>query len=364
MPPAASAATALAAISPLIASGDFYSAHQKARTFAARYTKSKAYAVAIQVLFESARELLKAGQPGSGVDLGVMMIDVYETSGEDMSEVSRGRITQLIALTGTEGTWRDTVISKAIAWSAKATDCPAGDPELQYYLGELFHKEMNYPESELHLLCSGTRDSARLLAQVLFEWSRGGSEPAAYACRGVMPFLLTTNILAARTFLDAFLPLIFASKPDMLLQKDPVAVGRGDEIWTTTDHTLNFLQMTIRICQRADPDATNFKDVRNAWVRLCSRYVGSVSGASTPSGKMLVVGDQGMKDAVISLSHLYFNIQPPRTGPTNPLGDMMASLFGAAPPGAGPQSARRTIGGGGRGRGRGGAISASSPGLD
>lgn len=90
MPPAASAATALATIKPLIASGDAYSAHQKARTFAARYTKSKAYDVAIQVLFESARELLKAGQPGSGVDLSGMMIDVYETSGEKLTEESRG----------------------------------------------------------------------------------------------------------------------------------------------------------------------------------------------------------------------------------------------------------------------------------
>lgn len=163
------------------------------------------------------------------------------------------------------------------SWSAKATGCPAGDPELRYYLGELFHRgadlfriqcvwifsdlghhpspELDYPDSEAHLLCSGTRDSARLLAQVLFEWSRAGADPAAYACRGVMPFLLTTNILAARTFLDNFLPLVLASKSDMLLQKDPVAVGAGDEIWTTNDHTLNFLQMAVRICQRADPDA-------------------------------------------------------------------------------------------------------------
>lgn len=136
MPPAVSAATALAAISPLIASGDFYGAHQKARTFAARYNKSKAYDVAIQVLFESARELLKAGQPGSGTDLAVMMIDIYDTSGETVNETSRGeqglifvplrsalrwldaivgRITQLIALTGTDGTWRETIISKSTA---------------------------------------------------------------------------------------------------------------------------------------------------------------------------------------------------------------------------------------------------------
>lgn len=115
--------------------------------------------------------------------------------------------------------------------------------------------ETNLPQAEAHLLCSGTRDSARLLAQVLFEWSRSGADPAAYACRGVMPFLLTMNILASRVFLDRFLSLVLASKPELLLQKDPVSTGAGDEIWVTTDHTLNFLQMAVRICQRADPDS-------------------------------------------------------------------------------------------------------------
>lgn len=90
MPPAPSPDTALKAILPLIAQGDAYSAHQKARTFVSRYTKAKQYDVAIQVLFQSARELLKAGQPGSGTDLGSMLLDVYETKGEQLTEESRG----------------------------------------------------------------------------------------------------------------------------------------------------------------------------------------------------------------------------------------------------------------------------------
>jgi len=121
---------------------------------------------------------------------------------------------------------------------------------------------------------------------------------------------------------------------------------------------LNFLQMAVRICQRADPESPSFKDVRNIWVRLCARYAGGVTGTSPPGSKMLLVGDQEMKDVIISLSHLYFNIQPPRSAPVNPLGDMMASLFGA--PASGVSQTRRVLG---PGRGRGAGV-AASPGLD
>ncbi len=133
MPPAASSSSrALAAILPQIAEGRAYEAHQKARTFASRYVKSSQYDTAIDVLFQSARELLKSGQQGSGTDLGQFLIEVYETKGESVSDESRGtcnqscdtrciqcpktgRLTQLIALMGPTGSWRKTLIDKSIA---------------------------------------------------------------------------------------------------------------------------------------------------------------------------------------------------------------------------------------------------------
>jgi hypothetical protein len=127
-----SSSRALSAILPLIASSQAYEAHQKARTFASRYVKARQYDTAIEVLFQSARELLKAGQTGSGVDLTVFLLDVYESKEERVTEDSRGesslrvihsmdahsltgRIMQLIALTGSSGTWRKMVVDKAIA---------------------------------------------------------------------------------------------------------------------------------------------------------------------------------------------------------------------------------------------------------
>ena len=91
MASSASVTRALNAILPLIASGQPYEAHQKARTFASRYSKSGQFDTAIQVLFQSAKELLKVGQQGSGTDLTTFLLEVYESKGEVVDEESRGR---------------------------------------------------------------------------------------------------------------------------------------------------------------------------------------------------------------------------------------------------------------------------------
>lgn len=78
------------AILPLIAAGQPYEAHQKTRTFATRYSKLKNFDTAIQVIFQSARELFKAGHPGSGADLATLLLEVYESKGEEINEESRG----------------------------------------------------------------------------------------------------------------------------------------------------------------------------------------------------------------------------------------------------------------------------------
>lgn len=68
---------------------DAYSAHQKARTTAARLDKAHPQA-AIEVLFGVAKELMKIGEWGSAVDLGVYLVSVYEKSEVQVSVESRG----------------------------------------------------------------------------------------------------------------------------------------------------------------------------------------------------------------------------------------------------------------------------------
>jgi golgi to ER traffic protein 4 len=132
MPRAPPSSKALNAILPLIASNQPYEAHQKARTFASRYVKAGQYSTAIDVLFQSARELFKIGQQGSGTDLTVFLLEAYESAGVPVDGESRGalprhllwdvscneivdRVTQLLALVGPDGSWRKTVAERSLA---------------------------------------------------------------------------------------------------------------------------------------------------------------------------------------------------------------------------------------------------------
>ncbi|KZW03437.1 DUF410-domain-containing protein [Exidia glandulosa HHB12029] len=328
MPPAPSAARALSSILPQIAGGNGYEAHQKARTFASRYVKSGHYDVAVDVLFQSARELLKAGQQGSGTDLAVMMLDVYESKDQGVDDESRGRLTQLIALVGSAQSWRKTVVDKAIAWSAKHGECPTGDPDLHHYIGELLYKDGAFAQAEVHLLSAGKRDSARILGQMFAEWASSSPEtvPSLFAARAVFPYLETENILAARAFLASFLQALPPAERTVL----PVG-ETGDEIhYTPRDPALNFLQLAVLTLQRAGRPG-----LRDAWVRLYGSYQ-----ARDPRG---LVAHPEVRKTIQNLSMIYFGIQPPRPA-GNPFGDILSGLFGG---GGGPAP-----GGAGRGRPR------------
>jgi len=282
--------------------------------------------VAIDVLFQSARELLKVRQLGSGTDLGIFLVDVYEAKGEIVSEESRGRLTQLIALTGSEGSWRKTIIDRALAWTAKHGPCPAGDPELHHYVGELLFKEGALDLAEAHFLAAGKRDSARSLAQLLLDWLDDGSDIGRFASRGAIPYLLEGNILAARTFLSHYISQLISSRPEILVEKTPVVIeGTSDEIFITTDQVLNFLQLAIRTCQRAQGDGN--KTIREAWVRLCGSY----------QSKGGLMASSQMRQALGELGQLYFAMPPPRSQAVNPLQDMISSLFGG-PTGGTPRT--------------------------
>ncbi|GJJ08722.1 hypothetical protein Clacol_002941 [Clathrus columnatus] len=319
MPPAASSSKALNAILPQIATFP-YEAHQKARTFASRYVKASQFDVAIDVLFQSARELLKVGQQGSGTDLGCFLIDVYDSKPEPISEEAKSRLTQLIALAGS---------------NAKVGTCPAGDPDLHHYVGELLLKgkvfqviklnlvlllstglEGILDQAEPHFLAAGKRDSARLLAKLALEWLGDSPDVGKFASRGVIPYLSEGNILAARTFLSHFLSQLLTVRPDILAEKTPLILGEtSDEIYVTTDQVLNFLQLAIRTCQRAQGDKN--KTIREAWVRLCGSY----------QSKGGLMSEPVMRKALAEIGQLYFSIPMPRTQ-ANPLQDMFSSLFG------------------------------------
>ncbi|GAA5892986.1 hypothetical protein JCM5296_003398 [Sporobolomyces johnsonii] len=349
-----------------LSNGDYYSAHQKARTTATRLlapprrgpppagsvlpydTKAQE---AAEVLWDAARKLLEKGQQGSGVDLGVMLVeDVWKAREVGCGKDERDKVIQLIALTGPSGAWRKTLTDAVFSWTAKTGSGPAGDVEIHQYLGETLYKELNYHQATLHLLVCPTQDAARTLANVLFDWSKldneGETAVGRYAARGALSYLESTFILAARTFLSHFLSLSLTAYPDLSVVRFPYPPPSSplaqttppppaDELVVTKLASLNFVQLAVRAAQvgvgEAIDKVRNGNEMRaargqgtRAWTALVQRYEKQVP--------WLRQGE--IKESTTVLGEIYFGIKPARQG--NPLMDMMASMFGGGGGGGAP----------------------------
>lgn len=139
------------------------------------------------------------------------------------------------------------------------------------------------------------------------------------------------NVLAARSFISSLLSSLVSSNPSLTssLSTAPIPVGESSELILTTDPTLNWAQLAVLTCQRAQ--GAQSKPVREAWVRLCGTY--------QSKGGMLA--DPAVRQALQDISTLYFAIPAPRQQAANPFGDMFSSLLGGPPSGGGSQAPRK-----------------------
>lgn len=67
-----------------------YSAHQKALTTTARLVHAGNGALAIEILFATAREMLKIGEGASGAELGTRMVEIMAETDVAVDDKSRG----------------------------------------------------------------------------------------------------------------------------------------------------------------------------------------------------------------------------------------------------------------------------------
>ncbi|KAK7220380.1 hypothetical protein V2G26_008383 [Clonostachys chloroleuca] len=183
-----------------ITDGDFYEAQQQTRVAASRYIKTQNWPAAIDILFNVAQSLLKAGQGGSGGDLCIMMVDVYKQAELKPDAAAKGRLLTCLRLFEAGEPTRKTFITELMAWSSKFGEYPAGDPELHHVAGSLFAEEHDTYEAEKHLII-GTRDSPEVLVKMEYEWYKEGEVhlAAQFAARAIIPYLLVGNVRAANT---------------------------------------------------------------------------------------------------------------------------------------------------------------------
>jgi len=96
--------------------------------------------------------------------------------------------------------------------------------------------------------------------------------------RNEFSYLLNGNIQASKTFIKHFtagLPSSFKLKSN-----STIPVGQEDEVTMTKDSLVNFSQMAVLTCQRAQGDQS--KVMRESWVRLSGTYQSKVGLLATP----------------------------------------------------------------------------------
>ena len=163
-------------------------------------------------------------------------------------------------------------------------------------------------------------------------------------------YLQNGNILAARTFVKHFTSSFTSKYPSFTTPgSNALAVGSGDEIIVTSDPVLNFAQVAVRLCQRAQGDRS--KLMRESWVRFCGTYQSRSGILATKEIRKVSRFRRRpfLSDRITSLDfqvlneigELFFALPPPKGQQPNPFGDMMSALMGGGGPA--PQQQRRVL---------------------
>lgn len=139
-----------------------------------------------------------------------------------------------------------------------------------------------------------------------YEWYKEDDShtAATYLARALLPYLLVANVRAANTSYRTFTSLLTADKGPGLAVQD-VSSGSADARVFPSLPLLNFLGLLLLAVQRGSPEL--FK-------QLQTKYGGHIAEVGA------------WDEALEMVAEMYFGIQRPRQ--SNPLLDMMGSLFG------------------------------------
>ncbi|KAI0196521.1 hypothetical protein EV127DRAFT_476580 [Xylaria flabelliformis] len=308
----------IARLQQRINEGQFYEAQQQTRVVAARYTKAANWTAAVDILYNVAQSLLKAGQGGSGGDLCVLLIDTYKQAELKPDPNTKSKLLTCLRLFDSEEPTRKKYIGEIISWSSRFGEYPAGDPELHHVAGSLYAEEHEAYDAERHLIL-GTKDSAEVLARMEYEWFQedDAHTAALYAGRAVLPYLITANVRAANTSYRIFTSLLSSERQSQLGVQD-VSSNSADLRVFPSIPLLNFLGLLLLAIQRGSPDL---------YRQLAAKYAGHLKEVEM------------WNEALEIIAEIYFGIAKPRQ--SNPLMDMMSGFFGGGGGASGGGNSRK-----------------------
>lgn len=105
----------IARLQQRITEGQYYEAQQQTRVVAARYTKAANWTAAVDILYNVALSLLKAGQGGSGGDLCVLLVDTYKQAELKPDPATKSKLLTCLRLFDSEEPTRKKYIAEIIS---------------------------------------------------------------------------------------------------------------------------------------------------------------------------------------------------------------------------------------------------------
>ncbi|KAG8623181.1 hypothetical protein KVT40_008157 [Elsinoe batatas] len=282
--------------------GQYYEAHQQLRVIASRYVKTSDWESAVDILSQGATMLLKANQGGSGGDLCMFLMDVYNKGELEADIKNKARLLYLLRAFPKNEPTKKRFVGEIVAWSSKNSPYPAGDPELHHVAGTMFAEEGEALDAERHLVL-GTNDSPAVFASLEYEWYKSDEPSTAplYVARAVIPYLLVGNIRAANKVWLLFTSKL-ASTPGLSVQE--VGSASSDLRVYPSLPLMNFLGLLLLSIQRGSADLFR---------QLKAQYGSHIKEVGS------------WDEALAQLGEMYFQIKIPSQ--SNPLMDMMGSFL-------------------------------------
>ncbi|PKI83936.1 hypothetical protein MVES_001870 [Malassezia vespertilionis] len=324
-----------------------YELHQKLRTKTVRLLKKQKYDEAIATLYEGSIKLLEMNEQGSGCDLAVYLLEVYDQANIKNDSASLDRIVSILGKTTAEF-WRKKVISAAVKWTCAAQGDALGDAKLRLYIAELLAKDKLYYDAEAQFIaaCAQSAEGVGAFAAMMKAWNEEYSSAMAksdphsppessvervlagtFAMRGWIPLLVAKAAENAYLFLRTFVTLVTERNPSLLLSvkpnpkeyqsSAPVSTCKG-EMYVTGNPVLNFGQNAVLLACDASQQTGGVPDqLKGAWQQLTRQFMQENNAA---------VGGY-IFEFLSKISSTYFGLAPARPQ-VDMLSNMMSSIMG------------------------------------
>lgn len=221
VPGARGVARVLAKLESSIEAGNYYEAHQMYRTLYFRYLSQRKYDELLELLYKGSLTLLNHDQHTSGADLGLLIVDTLEKAAkpEEEAEAWMQKIAVLLSKVPQHVVERETLLVKAVKWSATVCKSQVGHPLMHKLIAQIMWNEDNLAQARHHFLLSKDGSGCGHMLIQLAQTKGVPSEMDLFIAQVILQQLcLKETVTAAETFATYCLyhPKIAASEPPFI----------------------------------------------------------------------------------------------------------------------------------------------------